>query len=111
MGIEESELLKKSRDDFLHEGLQIPHEFIGEADYFLNLKEEFYEKKRLEKVRLLLDERDKMIQDNFERDIGMKTNFSSSGQTKGKMNNQRFLEKEKQKLDKMVEKKVNFDKI
>lgn len=90
--------------------MQIPHEFIGEADYFLNLKEEFYEKKRREKVRLLLEEREKIMQDNFERDLGMRTNNSSSGQMKGKMDNQRFLEKEKQKLEKMVEKKVIFIK-
>lgn len=73
---------------------------------FLNIKEEFYEKKRVEKVRMLLEERNKIIDENFEMNIMQKTHYSSENNTVGKINNTRFLEKEKQKLEKMVEKKV-----
>ena len=53
LGFEESELLMKSKEDFINDAL--PEEFANERDFYAELKYEHYEMRRLEKIKLCLE--------------------------------------------------------
>jgi len=102
LGFSENELLKKNWVEIKE--TTIPEQFKDDSEHFLEIKAEFFEKKRLEKVDLLRKVRDKIIEEGFEREF-------EGGDSKEKdleEENQRFLEKERKRIEKMVERKVFY---
>lgn len=93
------ELLKKTENVLLAEEGPIPHHLLG----FLGIKAEFYEQKRLEKVKKALEEREKIIEEDFEKEFKKAEREENSGV---KIDNSSFIEKQKAKIEKMVGKKV-----
>ena len=103
LGFEEHELLRKNIEEF--KDTPIPEQFKEDAEHFLEVKWEFCERKRLEKVDQALKMREKIIDEKFEQEMQGGPERDNSFDN----DNKRFLEKERKRIEKMVERKVFLD--
>lgn len=103
LGFEERELLIWPPEAVSKAG--VPEQFRDDEGYFLEVKAEFLEQKRVEKVTMVRKMRERMIEEKLERDLG-----GGGGERTGEFEeeNRRFVEKEKKRIEKMVERKVSF---
>ena len=100
LGFEEHELLRKNIEEYKE--TPIPEQFKEDAEHFLEVKWEFLERKRLEKVDQALKMREKIIDERFEEEMQGGHERDNSFDN----DNKRFIEKERKRIEKMVDRKV-----
>ena len=100
LGFEEHELLRKNIEEYKE--TPIPEQFKEDAEHFLEVKWEFLERKRLEKVDQALKMREKIIDERFEEEMKGGHERDNSFDN----DNKRFIEKERKRIEKMVDRKV-----